>query len=312
MQRNVGQQWREDATLRGAFLAGVPLSVVPDPGFEPPLDGASEPGRGLEFGQQYRVVDAVKSNSSCHILAAQFHYFRFSVPAKDIYHDPVRRALQNDGWTITHDLLPLQIGKKYLSADLGAGGTNANTSSRRMKTYIALLRGINVGGKNILPMKELRHLLLEIGLLNVRTYIQSGNVAFEYEPTDEKRLVAKIQEVIQDSYGFSPSVFVLGQSDLIAALKNNPYPSRSIDPKNIHLYFLAKLPESNALEKAQALATNSEECSLVGDVFYLFAPEGVARSKLATSVEKALGVSATARNLRSVIKVLELAQKNLA
>lgn len=176
-----------------------------------------------------------------------------------------------------------------------------------MQTYIALLRGINVGGKNILRMKELRQSLLEIGLLNVRTYIQSGNVAFESQPASEELLIRQIRAAIQDRHALSLSVLVLTQESFKDALKNNPYASWSVEPKNIHLYFLASAPATAALENARALATNTENCAIVGKVFYLCTPEGVARSKLAAGAETALGVSTTARNLRSASKILELA-----
>ena len=176
-----------------------------------------------------------------------------------------------------------------------------------MKTFVALLRGINVGGKNVVRMAELRQTLSEIGLQNVHTHIQSGNIAFQSEAQVKNELAPAIQAAIEHGYGFRPDVLVLTIEELKAAIARNPFASGADDPKSIHLYFLTGTPERGALEKAQSLATESETCQLVGNVFYLHAPDGIGRSKLAAGVEKRLGVRATARNLRSANKVLELA-----
>lgn len=177
-----------------------------------------------------------------------------------------------------------------------------------MATYIALLRGINVGGKNRLPMKALRDALEKMGLGHVRTYIQSGNVVFDTAQTNKAKLEAMIQQAIQEGFGFSPAVQVLSQQRFEAAIAQNPYADRDVEPKCVHFFFLSAQPSEQALETAQALAADTEECALRDHVFYLFAPKGIGRSKLAAGAEKALGVSATARNLRSVIKILELAK----
>jgi uncharacterized protein (DUF1697 family) len=176
-----------------------------------------------------------------------------------------------------------------------------------VKTFVALLRGINVGGKNVVRMAELRQTLSGIGLQNVHTYIQSGNIAFQSEAQGIDELAPTIQAAIEHGHGFTPDVLVLTIEELEAAIAGNPFTSGADDQKSIHLYFLTGVPEKGALEKAQALATESETCELVGNVFYLHAPDGIGRSKLAAGVEKALGVRATARNLRSANKVLELA-----
>ena len=177
-----------------------------------------------------------------------------------------------------------------------------------MATYIALIRGINVGGKNRLPMQTLRDALEEMGLSHVRTYIQSGNVVFETAQTNETQLEAMIQQAIQEGFGFSPAVQVLSQQRFEAAVAQNPYANRDAEPKCIHFFFLSAQPSEQALATAQSLAADTEESALQDHVFYLFAPNGIGRSKLAAGAEKALGVSATARNLRSVIKILELAK----
>ncbi len=181
--------------------------------------------------------------------------------------------------------------------------------SMGLTTFVALLRGINVGGKNVIAMKDLRDVLSQIGLKQIQTYIQSGNVVFQSEAVDKDKLSSAISAAIEQSHGFTPSVHILNVNQLNLAISNNPFDSHADDPKSVHLYFLAHEPEEQKIEAAAALAHESEVCKLVGNTFYLYAPNGVARSKLARSVEKVLGVSATARNLRSANKILELAQK---
>lgn len=181
-----------------------------------------------------------------------------------------------------------------------------------MNTFIAFLRGINVGGNNVILMQELRELLAASGFDNVQTYIQSGNVVFQSDARSKSELASAVSRSIEQRYGFAPSVYVLTADELQLAIKNNPFAFRSDNPKAVHCYFLATPPEGDALARARLLAKESEACELLGSVFYLYAPEGVGRSKLAAGAEKALGVSATARNLRTANKVLELAAKVLS
>lgn len=176
-----------------------------------------------------------------------------------------------------------------------------------MQTKIALFRGINVGGKNTLKMKDLVRLLEDLGASNVRTYIQSGNVVFDYPETPEQ-LDQKISLAIQKHFGFSPQVLFLNPEDLNTAMQNNPFPEAESIPKTLHLGFLAYKPENPRLEDLQGIKAPSEAFVLKGKVFYLYAPDGVGRSKLAANMERLLGVSMTARNWNTVYKIYELAK----
>jgi len=178
-----------------------------------------------------------------------------------------------------------------------------------MKSYIALFRGINVGGRNKLPMRELVGALEALGLHKVRTYIQSGNVVFQSEEQSLDDISERISTAINESHGFSPYVLILTLEEFENALTANPYPEATPEPKTLHLYFLAAAPENPDLEKLEGLKLENERYSLLGKVFYLYAPDGIGRSKLAARVEKALGVRVTARNWRSAVKILELAKK---
>lgn len=174
-----------------------------------------------------------------------------------------------------------------------------------MASYILLLRGINVGGKSSLPMKELITLLEELGCENVATYIQSGNAVLE---SSEKAatLNSKIKTAVKASRGFEPEVLLLTAKELETAIAQNPFSQADDDPKAVHLGFLAAKPNKPNLEKLESLKKESEEFHLIGKVFYLYAPEGVGRSKLAAASEKAIGVAMTDRNWRTVCKLREM------
>ncbi len=176
-----------------------------------------------------------------------------------------------------------------------------------MKTYIALLRGVNVGGKNLLPMKDLAAILEELGSTNVQTYIQSGNVVFRNKATGAARLSQTIAAEIERAHGFLPHVLLLSPAELQRAIAANPFPEADSEPKSLHLFFTDAAPAKPDLKTLQALKSKSERFRLVGRVFYLHAPEGIGRSKLAARVEKALGAAATARNWRTVRKIAEMA-----
>ena len=175
-----------------------------------------------------------------------------------------------------------------------------------MTTYIALLRGINVGGKNKLPMKELRAVLEGLGASDVRTYIQSGNVVMQHGETETRALEVSISSAIEAAHGFAPRTLVLTAADLRQAAEANPFPEAIDEPKTLHLSFLATPSESPDLAKLEEVAKASERFHLGDGCFYLHAPEGIGRSKLAERVERVLGVPATARNWRTVSKLLEM------
>jgi uncharacterized protein (DUF1697 family) len=176
-----------------------------------------------------------------------------------------------------------------------------------MNTYIAFLRGINVGGNNILPMKELSKVLEDLGLENVKTYLASGNVVFQSEMTDLAGLSGDIKAAIGRSHGFTPQILIRSAQELRQAIATNPFPEGESEPKTLHAYFLESVPTSPDLAQLDSVKSASERYKLVDTVFYLYAPDGIGRSKMATSVEKALGVPATARNWRTVDKVMAMA-----
>ena len=177
-----------------------------------------------------------------------------------------------------------------------------------MKIFIALFRGINVGGKNSLPMKELVSLLEDLGCRSVKTYIQSGNAVFESKEKDASRLSNKIRIEIKKRRGFEPYVLLLGLEEMEKAIAGNPFPET--EPKSLHIGFLASTPANPDLKALEGLKKKSERFFLRDKVFYLYAPEGVGRSKLAASSEKLLGVSMTDRNWRTVCKIRDMVKES--
>lgn len=176
-----------------------------------------------------------------------------------------------------------------------------------MTSWIALLRGVNVGGKNILPMKELRALLEGLGMANVKTYIQSGNCFFQSDLATSEEMEALLEEKIETNFGFRPKVLVLKAEDLKTAIEANPFADSVEDPKNLHLFFLSSSVGEVDYDKMNSSSTSAEEYSLVDQVFYLHTPNGFHGSKVARVAEKCLGVAATGRNLRSAMKIAEMA-----
>ncbi|MEM8983432.1 MAG: DUF1697 domain-containing protein [Pseudomonadota bacterium] len=178
-----------------------------------------------------------------------------------------------------------------------------------MTTWIALLRGINVGGKNIVPMKTLRDLLTGLGCENVRTYIQSGNCVFQSRHRNADAVARDTARAIDTEFGFSPPVFCLSQTNLERALAENPYrEAAAADPKSVHFYFLSEPAAEADLAGLTAIKDSSEDYALTDRVFYLLAPNGIGRSKVAARADAKLGVVTTARNYRTVLKLRELAR----
>lgn len=178
-----------------------------------------------------------------------------------------------------------------------------------METFVALLRGVNVGGKNTLPMKELVRLLETLGAQRVRTYIQSGNAVFEASAPHARGLARRIGTRIQQDFGFEPLVMLLQRKALETAVTNNPYPEAQVPGNTLHLGFMGAIPAPERLEKVAALKTASEQLQVVDRVLYLHAPDGIGRSKLAARTESLLGVELTLRNWHTVCALLKLAQQ---
>lgn len=165
-----------------------------------------------------------------------------------------------------------------------------------MKKFIILFKGVNVGGKNLLPMKELVALLEQNNYQEVSSYIQSGNIVLkcDSDPSDD------LKKIIAEKFGFTPEIFVLNETEYSIAMANNPYNEH--EGKLVHYYFSHNAVELN-LDKLNKYIDPSEEYHLQENVFYLHAPNGIGRSKLVSNIESCLGQTATGRNLNTVNKI---------
>jgi len=171
-----------------------------------------------------------------------------------------------------------------------------------METYVALFKGVNVGGKNILSMKELISTLEENGYQNVKTYIQSGNVIFKGKDFSADDIV----KLVSNKFGFNPKVLILNASEFLSTIKLNPF--HPIEGKSAHFYFCSTKPKVNS-EKLREYLAETEEYKLIDRVFYLLAPNGIGRSKLVANIELCLGVPVSGRNLNTIKKIEEMVKK---
>lgn len=170
-----------------------------------------------------------------------------------------------------------------------------------MKSCILLFRGINVGGNNLIPMKELKSILGSDGYENVKTYIQSGNVVLRLKSNPCKR----VGDLVETNYGFRPEILAFEKNEFENIIKANPYPSN--EGKKVHFFFCVKKPKLN-VSRIESYLANGEEYELKDNVFYLHAPTGIGRSKLVSNIESYLGTSCTGRNLNTVLKLKEMVE----
>jgi uncharacterized protein (DUF1697 family) len=176
-------------------------------------------------------------------------------------------------------------------------------------TWIGLLRGVNVGARNRLPMAELRQIIADVGGADVRTYVQSGNAVFTAAADDRAALAQRLAAALERAKGFRPAVLLLTCDELVQAMAANPFPEATAEPTTLHLFFLSRVPPHPDLDALERVRAGAERYALRGMVFYLWSPGGIGRSKLAAKAERALGVEATARNWRTVEHLAELLQE---
>ena len=179
-----------------------------------------------------------------------------------------------------------------------------------MPVMISLLRGVNVGGHNQIKMEALRSLYSSLKLQNAQTYVQSGNVVFGATDRGLARLANRIEEAIEDKFGFRPDVILRSVAELRAVVAANPFAKRrDIHPGKLLVTFLAAEPRPEGFAAVRKLKTDPEELHLRAREAYIYFPNGAGRSKFPwANLGKLLGVPATARNWNTVLKLLELAE----
>lgn len=183
-----------------------------------------------------------------------------------------------------------------------------------MTTYVALLRGINVTGRNKIAMADLRELFVALPADGVSTYVQSGNVVFSRpgrdSPASGAALRSTIETRITGTFGLTVTVILRTARELHRVVAVNPLLGESRDPDKQHVTFLAEEPELGRVERIDADAGGDDEWRLVGREVYLYCPDGYGRTKLNNAFfERRLAAVATTRNWKTVTTLAHLSQQ---
>jgi len=178
-----------------------------------------------------------------------------------------------------------------------------------MKTYISILRGVNVGQRKVL-MADLKALYEGLKFRDVITYIQSGNVIFKADTKlNDEALAAKIEETLLKKYSFEVPVIIRSAEEIAKIIKINPFlEDKKINPDRLHITFLAQVPEKAKVESLKDVDFPPDRFTIIGREVFIHCPESYGETKLSNKFfESKLKVSATTRNWKTVNKLLELA-----
>ncbi|MFJ3309822.1 DUF1697 domain-containing protein [Streptomyces sp. NPDC086549] len=178
-----------------------------------------------------------------------------------------------------------------------------------MTTYAALLRGINVGGRKKLPMAELRTLMEGLGYGGVHTHLQSGQAVFATGRGDEESLAAELADAVERHFGFSVDVIVRDHAYLRGVAESCPFPAAELEARQLHVTYFSAPVTADRFAGIDPAAHLPEEFRLGDRALYLYAPEGLGRSKLAEVLSRprvTKGLIATSRNWNTVVKLVEL------
>jgi len=173
---------------------------------------------------------------------------------------------------------------------------------------VALLRGVNMGGHNKLPMKDLAARFTDAGCRDVRTYIQSGNVVFTPPPGKAEQVVGVVLDGVAARFGFRPAVVLRTAGELAAVVAGNSFLAQGADPAALHVLFLADTPDPARAAALDPDRSPPDAFAVRGREVYLWLPNGVARSRLTTAwFDRALGTKCTGRSWRTVVRLAEMA-----
>jgi uncharacterized protein (DUF1697 family) len=175
-------------------------------------------------------------------------------------------------------------------------------------TYIALLRGINVGGKNRLPMKDLADLFVDAGCADVETYIQSGNVVFRARATVARAIAPAVEGAIVKRFGLRVPVVTRTAVELSTVARKNPFFASGVEADKLHVAFLAEAPSTSRAAALDPRRSAPDELVVRGRDIYLHLPQGAARTKLTNAYfDSALKTVSTIRNWRTVLALVDRA-----
>jgi len=180
-----------------------------------------------------------------------------------------------------------------------------------MSNYIAVLRGINVGGHRKIPMDSLRKEVDNLGYKNVKTYIQSGNIIFTAaDHCSDLEIAERIENTILTTFGFEVPVIVRSSDELQQAATENPFLSiENIAIESLYLIFLKQTPTAEALKTIKTYAYTPDQFQIIKKNIYLYIPGPYHKTKLSNIFfEKKLGISTTTRNWKTVLKLAEMSQ----
>jgi uncharacterized protein (DUF1697 family) len=178
-----------------------------------------------------------------------------------------------------------------------------------MKTFISILRGINVSGQRKIQMTDLKALYEALKFTNVITYIQSGNVIFKSKSASDQKLAKRIEDAIYERYNFNVPVIIRTVEEMEHAISVNPFLKQSkIDIEKLHITFLAEIPEQENVESIRNIDYSPDKFIILDKEVYLYCPNGYGITKLSNNFfEQKLKIKATTRNWRTVNKLFEMA-----
>jgi uncharacterized protein (DUF1697 family) len=173
-----------------------------------------------------------------------------------------------------------------------------------MTAFVALARGINVGGARLLPMAALREMFAAAGAVRVETLIQSGNVVFEAGRAEGEAIVGAAGPMISRAFGFSPAFVTRDADRWRSMISGNPYLPRGADPEKLHVACLSAPPAPETISRLDLRFAAPDEFSACEDSLYLYLPNGAARSKLTNAkLDAAFGVVSTLRNWTTALRI---------
>jgi uncharacterized protein (DUF1697 family) len=176
----------------------------------------------------------------------------------------------------------------------------------RRQAWVALLRGINLGARNKVPMAELRSLMADVGAEDVKTYVQSGNVVFR-SAIARAELVRRIEEEVRARFRIDVDVVLCTKAELTRVIAGNPFTADEAEPTRLHVTFLAQAPDRGRIAELDGDEFAPDRFHVTRAAVYLHTPGGYGRTKLSnTYFERKLGVRATTRNWRTVTTLAEL------
>ena len=179
-----------------------------------------------------------------------------------------------------------------------------------MTTYLAFLRAINLAGKNVVSMASLRHLLTEMGLLDVQTVLQSGNAVFRWSGAEPASLARSLEKACAKKLAVETEIFVRTTGEWDAVVEANPFSEEAVrDPGHLVVVVCGAVIPAASVGRLQAAIAGREQVRAIGSHAYVTYPDGIGRSKLTSAmIEKALGTRGTARNWNTVLKLQQLAR----